>query len=338
MATEGPLCLDPSPVVSIIAAKAEHARRKFSTPPLRRQATKRYSQAGQNRKRKLESLAGPPELALHDFLRAREARESGRLAGTAAQPGKRKAGPVEALRQHREAAAAARAAEVAGPGTSWASGSLNLASPHLRLAVPPHSQVTRSPASNITLHRNTYQVDVQKYVREIAKRRETSDMTPQLVEEYILETAERGQARVYHTRLTILQRMANDEFIGELYVERDYREEDRKGSTCRFLLGTRTNALRYINQFTEIFTEEGRKNVKITHKVPNQQPRVTFTAGMRATLSAQQQAAQPSPAAASPGKKPVPAQVGIACTALHCSSQLQRCSDLGGSLHSFELV
>ena len=32
--------------------------------------------------------------------------------------------------------------------------------------------------------------------------------------------------------------------------------------TLRFLLGTRTNALRYINQFTEIFTEEGRKNVK----------------------------------------------------------------------------
>ena len=48
-------------------------------------------------------------------------------------------------------------------------------------------------------------------------------MTPQVVEEYVLETAERGQARVYHTRLTILQRHANDEYIGELYVERDYK-------------------------------------------------------------------------------------------------------------------
>ena len=131
-------------------------------------------------------------------------------------------------------------------------------------------------------------------------------MTPQLVEEYVLETAERGQARVYHTRLTILQRLANDEYIGELYVERDYREEDRKGSTCRFLLGTRTNALRYINQFTEIFTEEGRKNVKITHKVPNQQPRVTFTAGMRASMSAQASSATPSSSAspAQPGAAP----------------------------------
>ena len=50
-----------------------------------------------------------------------------------------------------------------------------------------------------------------------------------------------------------------------------------------------TNANRYINQFTEIFTEEGRKNVKITHKVPNQPPRVSYTPGMRASMTAQQQ-------------------------------------------------
>ena len=87
--------------------------------------------------------------------------------------------------------------------------------------------------------------------------------------------------------------------------------------TCRFELGTLTNATRYINQFTEIFTEEGRKNVKITHKVPNQPPRVSFTPGMRATLTQQQQlqqqlaaqqqaggAASPSSAALLHQKKP----------------------------------
>jgi len=282
LATEGPLCLDPSPVVSLIAAKAHHSRTKFSTVPLRRHATKRYSQAGQNRKRKLESLAAPPELALHDFIRNLNSATVSAAAGSGAPPGKRKLTPVEALRVHQESSvASARSAEASQP-QSWTHGSLSLASPELRLAVPA-------------------QVDVQKFVRPIPKRPETSDMTPQLVEEYVLETAERGQARVYHTRLTILQRLANDEYIGELYVERDFREDDRKGSTCRFLLGTRTNALRYINQFTEIFTEEGRKNVKITHKVPNQQPRVTFTAGMRATMSAQaSSAATPSSSAASP--------------------------------------
>ena len=75
-------------------------------------------------------------------------------------------------------------------------------------------------------------------------------------------------------------------------------------------MGTRTNALRYINQFTEIFTEEGRKNVKITHRVPNQQPRVTFTAGMRATMTAAAQAAQASEAPAATGGAAAPGAGG----------------------------
>lgn len=76
-------------------------------------------------------------------------------------------------------------------------------------------------------------MDVQKFVRPIARKQDTTDMTPQLDSEYILETAERGQSRIYHTKLTILKRPANDEYIGELYVERDYREGENKGSTCR---------------------------------------------------------------------------------------------------------
>ena len=60
-------------------------------------------------------------------------------------------------------------------------------------------------------------------------------MTPHMVEEYVLETPERGASRIYHTRLTIYQRLANDEYLGELYVERDYKEGDNKGSTCRYV-------------------------------------------------------------------------------------------------------
>ena len=59
-------------MVSLIAGRAEHTRKKFSTLPLRRHAVKRYSQAGHNRKRKLESMAAPPELALHDFIRSKQ--------------------------------------------------------------------------------------------------------------------------------------------------------------------------------------------------------------------------------------------------------------------------
>lgn len=50
---------------------------------------------------------------------------------------------------------------------------------------------------------------------------------------------------------------------------------------CRFPLGSRLQATHYIQQFSEIFTEEGRKSVKITHLVPGRQPRVSCTAGMR---------------------------------------------------------
>ncbi len=41
------------------------------------------------------------------------------------------------------------------------------------------------------------------------------------------------------------------------------------------------NVNRYIQQFTEIFTEEGRKSVKITHQVQNHPPRVMYTQSMR---------------------------------------------------------
>ena len=47
--------------------------------------------------------------------------------------------------------------------------------------------------------------DVSKHARAIPKRPEVTDMTPHVVEEYILETAERGANRIYHTKLTIFQ-------------------------------------------------------------------------------------------------------------------------------------
>jgi hypothetical protein len=48
----------------------------------------------------------------------------------------------------------------------------------------------------------------------------------------------------------------------------------------RFSLGTRARANNYIEQFTEVFTEEGRKSVKITHLIPGQPARISYTAGM----------------------------------------------------------
>ena len=97
--------------------------------PLRHHAVKRYSQAGHNRKRKLESLAAPPELALHDFIRSKNSGQS--AAG--ATPGKRKLSPAELIKSHQDSVqATVRTAEM----TNWTQGCLNLASPDTRLAVP----------------------------------------------------------------------------------------------------------------------------------------------------------------------------------------------------------
>ena len=55
---------------------------------------------------------------------------------------------------------------------------------------------------------------------------------------------------------------------------------------CRFSLGTRGNVDKYIKQFTEIFTEEGRRAVKITHQVIGQRPVITHTHPPSTTSSA----------------------------------------------------
>ncbi len=252
LSTAEPLCLDPNPVVSIVAKKASLSRQKFGTTPLRR-ATKKFSQVGINRKRKVEaSLAPPPELRLHEFLQKRL------KSNKQQQPSAATSSAVEALQKHQSVARACLKNDTG-------------------VILPALTDVVSEPVTEVA--------DAFKFARAIPKRPEVTDMTPHVVEEYVLETAERGAQRIYHTRLTIFQRLANDEYLGELYVERDYREDENKGSTCRFVLGTRPHALRYINQFTEIFTEEGRKSVKITHRVPNQQPRVTYTPGMREKLN-----------------------------------------------------
>ncbi|KAJ8927891.1 hypothetical protein NQ314_019596, partial [Rhamnusium bicolor] len=97
----------------------------------------------------------------------------------------------------------------------------------------------------------------------------TSDCSPQLIEEYVLETdmpsKEKGIPRIYHIKLSILQRPSDSEYLGELYLDRDHKKNEQNGVACRFSLGSRANANRYIHQFTEIFTESGRKSVRIRY-------------------------------------------------------------------------
>lgn len=232
-ATQGPLCLDPSPAPSLASTRIRQSKALITDNQLMRQA-KKFSQVTINRKRKLEQLTQPEGLTIQDLM--------------------------QKLRTKR------------GISTTTACPPPSLVNPPL---LPPSTPI-----------------DVLRYAKAYERPRETRDCLPQLIEEYILET-ERGQGRIYHIKLSILQRPSNSEYLGELYVDRDHREGEKNGSACRFSLGTRAQANHYIQQFTEIFTEEGRKNVRIKHVVPGQAPRVTCTPGMqRAHQQAQAQAAQ----------------------------------------------
>ncbi|XP_064634340.1 transcription factor SPT20 homolog isoform X1 [Lineus longissimus] len=223
LATEEPLCLDPSVAVSLVANRLQYESRKFNTRSLKRSA-KKFSQIAVNRKMKMLRSAAPKHLRLHDFILKRK----------------------DKARTHPP---------------------VNLKVGKTCVDMWRQRNVHLTPPENI---------EIEQYAKALERPKATIDFTPVMVEEFILE-AERTQGKVSYTRLVIQQRLSDDFHSGELYVDRDYVEGVLRGSTCRFPLGPRENADKYIQQFTEIFTEEGRRPVKITHMVPGQSPQVSFT-------------------------------------------------------------
>uniref|UniRef100_L7M7N4 Spt20-like SEP domain-containing protein n=1 Tax=Rhipicephalus pulchellus TaxID=72859 RepID=L7M7N4_RHIPC len=122
------------------------------------------------------------------------------------------------------------------------------------------------------------EIEVEKLARVKEPPEPTKDNTPLVVQEFVLET-EPNTGKL--TRVTILQRPTDDQFFGRLYVD---REGNNKGTSCEFNLGSQANVTRYLDQFREIFTEEGRKAVKITHIVPGKPPVVLDSQSMSGGL------------------------------------------------------
>ena len=56
-----------------------------------------------------------------------------------------------------------------------------------------------------------------------------------------------------------MKRAAEDRYLGELYIDRSEWTTNK----CCFELGTAPLKDKYIQQFIEIFTEEGRKQVSV---------------------------------------------------------------------------
>lgn len=262
LATAEPLCLDPDPNIGRYAINMQYERQLFNTHELRRQM-KKYTQISINRKRKLDQFTHHYGLELCDYLTRLRTRPRSCVGSTAT-----------IAANNSSSNGNANPLVSATMLTSFASKVPKRPRDVLRPIRPPRLDY---PAN---LKVPDQLVNVEKYAKTNERPRETTDCQPQLIEEYILETERddnEGRRVVYHIKLSIFQRPSNSEYLGELYVDRDYREGIRNGESCRFPLGTRVNANRYIQQFTEIFTEEGRKAVKITHLVPGHLPKVTHT-------------------------------------------------------------
>ncbi|XP_050299560.1 transcription factor SPT20 homolog isoform X2 [Anthonomus grandis grandis] len=219
------LCLDPDPGLESRLTKIETRGRLWNGHPFRKMSS-RASQVVANRKRKLNHFANRHGLELLDFSKAKKSRTS--QHPTASLPAKsNKAATLE------KAQTVIPVPDLEGPALS-----------------PPPVPIV-----------------INKF-KPMAWPDDTSDCSPHLMEEYTLETditsKDKDKPRVYHIKLSIFQRPANMEFLGELYLDRDHKKDQKNGVSCRFSLGSRPNAHRYVRQFTEIFTESGRKTARIS--------------------------------------------------------------------------
>lgn len=118
---------------------------------------------------------------------------------------------------------------------------------------------------------------VQKCAKTLPRPRTPTDYSDVFIEEYSMEV-EKSPGKIQCTKITICHCPATEQYSGTLCFTRDGHSEN---AYCNFHLGSRTRVDKYIAQFTGIFTEEGRKPVKITHNVPGQPPKVTYTPGAR---------------------------------------------------------
>lgn len=230
-----PLCLDPDPEIGRMAINSKYVRESFNTRKMKLRMRK-FSQVAINRKRKIDQFTNNPNTGLCDYIqRLRQLHQ--------------RTDNKNLLRKNFKILS--QPAKPAAVGATAPPNKLNLPD----LATPESC-------------------DVQAYAKSYELPGKYPNFVPQLVEEYTLETDSHreGCGRIYHIKLSISQRPADLEFLGELYVDRDYRPDQRNGESCQFILGSRNNVNKYIQQFTEIFTEEGRKAVKITHWVPGQTP------------------------------------------------------------------
>lgn len=235
LATAAPLCLDPSPKVAQKAFYSQHKRQMWNTSAIRRQMRK-FSQVAINRKRKTDQFTHAYDSDLSDYLfRTRQRPPRHLLSNPTFE---------NALGYNK---VPRKASDIMKP----------ICVPNFDL---PPALTPPSDVDIVGLIADAIDPKSPKSPEDVL------DSTPQFMEQYTLEADRADGAGLYLIKLTVSQRGSNLEYVGELYVDRDHSPNRENGEACRFSLGSLLNAQRYIQQFKDIFTEEGRKPVKITHK------------------------------------------------------------------------
>nr|XP_045011434.1 transcription factor SPT20 homolog isoform X7 [Jaculus jaculus] len=225
LATAEPLCLDPSVAVACTANRLLYNRQKMNTRPMKR-CFKRYSRSSLNRQQDLSHCPPPPQLKLLDFLQKRKERKAG---------------------QHYDL----KISKAGNCVDMWKRSPCNLAVPS--------------------------EVDVEKYAK-VEKSIKSDDSQPtvwpahDVKDDYVFECEAGNQYQ--KTRLTILQSVGDPLYYGKIQPCKADEESDNQMSPSHsstddhsnwFVIGSKTDAERVVNQYQELVQNEAKCPVKMSH-------------------------------------------------------------------------
>ncbi|XP_058526829.1 transcription factor SPT20 homolog isoform X8 [Ochotona princeps] len=225
LATAEPLCLDPSIAVTCTANRLLYNRQKMNTRPMKR-CFKRYSRSSLNRQQDLSHGPPPPQLRLLDFLQKRKERKAG---------------------QHYDL----KISKAGNCVDMWKRSPCNLAIPS--------------------------EVDVEKYAK-VEKSIKSDDSQPtvwpahDVKDDYVFECEAGNQYQ--KTKLTILQSLGDPLYYGKIQPYKTDEESDSHMSPSHcstddhsnwFIIGSKTDAERVVNQYQELIQNEAKCPVKMSH-------------------------------------------------------------------------
>ncbi|XP_049634729.1 transcription factor SPT20 homolog [Suncus etruscus] len=225
LATAEPLCLDPSISVACTTNRLLYNKQKMNTRPMKR-CFKRYSRSSLNRQQDLSHCPPPPQLKLFDFLQKRKERKAG---------------------QHYDL----KISKAGNCVDMWKQSPCNLAVPS--------------------------EVDVEKYAK-VEKSIKSDDSQPtvwpahDVKDDYVFECEAGNQYQ--KTKLTILQSLGDPLYYGKIQPCKEDEESDSQMSPSHsstddhsnwFIIGSKTDAERVVNQYQELVQNEAKCPVKMSH-------------------------------------------------------------------------